>query len=156
MGADLIFLSIATRFPGSCHDARIWRETEVYCRIEAGELLQYTEEIVEQVKVKPLILGDGAYPLSAYLMKTYPFINAPTREQKKFNKNLSAACVSVEHGIGILKARWHILLKLDSNISNVSNVIIACAVLHNFCQIEKDEYRGNKMTLWKQEISEKS
>ena len=63
VGANFIFYSIATGFPGSCHDARIWRETKVYRRIEAGELLQYAEEIIEQIKVKPIILNDGAYPI---------------------------------------------------------------------------------------------
>ena len=53
---------------------------------------------------KTLIIGYGAYPLSAYLLKTYPFKNA-LREEKIFNKKLSGARVVVERVFGILKAR---------------------------------------------------
>ena len=39
----------------------------------------------------------------------------------------------------MLKARYRILLKrLDAEITNVSNTIIACIVLHNFCILEND------------------
>ena len=42
---------------------------------------------------------------------------------------------------GILKARWRCLLKrLDNQIEIVSSVAIRCCVLHNICQMNKDEY----------------
>ena len=41
----------------------------------------------------------------------------------------------------MLKARYRILLKhLDSLITYVSDIIIACVVLHNICQMENDQY----------------
>ena len=37
--------------------------------------------------------------------------------------------------------RWRCLLKrLDNCIENVSAVVIACCVLHNICQMNRDDY----------------
>ena len=59
----------------------------------------------------------------------------------KFNKTLRGESVTIERGFGILKAHWRCLLKrLDSEIEDVSNVIITCVVLHNVCQFSGDEY----------------
>ena len=42
---------------------------------------------------------------------------------------------------GILKARWRCLLKrLYNQIEIVSSVAIRCCVLHDICQMNKDEY----------------
>ena len=141
VGANLLFLHVATGYPGSIHDARMWRSSEIFQKVENREIFQYPEEIVENIRIKPLILADGAYPLSSYLMKPYPLTNALTPAQIKFNKKLSGARVTVERAFGILKARWRMLLKrLDSQITNVSDTIIACCVLHDFCQLQNDEY----------------
>ena len=74
-------------------------------------------------------------------MKPYSFTNAFTREQAKFNKVFSSSRVRVERGIGVLKARYRLLLKrLNAEITNVSETIIACIVLHNFCILENGSY----------------
>ena len=141
VGANLLFLHVATGYPGSSHDARVWRATDIFEKIRSNEILQYPEEIIENVRVKPLMLGDGAYPLSTYVMKPYPYSNALSREQINFNKKLPAARVNIERAFGIVKARWRILLKrLDSQITNVSDTILACFILHNFCQMQNDQY----------------
>ena len=64
-----------------------------------------------------------------------------TQEGRIFNRKLSGARVSVEQAFGILKARYRILLKrLDLLITNVSDIIVTCVVLHNFCHSQNDEY----------------
>ena len=58
-----------------------------------------------------------------------------------FNEELSSARVSVECAFGILKSRWHILTKqIESGVSSVSDTVVACAVLHNFCINAGDEW----------------
>ena len=99
------------------------------------------KKIVNNVKVKPFLLGDSAYRLGVNLMKPYSFAAVVSHEEKKFNQLLSGSRVRVERGIGVLKCRWRILLKrLDAVIENVSNGVIACVVLHNFCQFMNDQY----------------
>ena len=59
----------------------------------------------------------------------------------KFNKKLCETRVRIERGFGILKARWRRHFKrLDSEIENVTNVIITCVVLHNMFQFNGDKY----------------
>ena len=75
---------------------------------------------------------------------SYNFSPNLTVTEKKFNKALSSARVTFERAFGILKAQWRCLLNnLDCQIENVSTVIIACCVLHNICQLIKDDYIDN-------------
>ena len=39
VGANLVFLGVATGFPGSCHDARNFRNTSLYTQTENGKIL---------------------------------------------------------------------------------------------------------------------
>ena len=72
------------------------------------------------------------------------FFTQPYRNRKKSNKALSSARVTSECAFGVLKARWRCLLNnLDCQIENVSTVIIASCVLHNICQLNKDDYTDN-------------
>ena len=42
---------------------------------------------------------------------------------------------------GRLKARWRRLYKkIDMHINNVPNVVLACCILHNICEIHGDEF----------------
>ena len=96
---------------------------------------------IENNQVRPIILGDGGYPLLTWLMKPYNITRPLTQSQKKFNKTLSSARAVVERGFGILKARWRCLLKrLDANIENVSSIVVTCVVLHNIFQLSGDDY----------------
>lgn len=55
--------------------------------------------------------------------------------------------MKVECAFGILKSRWRILDFIpEAEVSNISKIIMACVVLHNFCikagddwEIEEDE-----------------
>ena len=45
--------------------------------------------------------------------------------------------MSSERAFGLLKACWRRVLKgLDNQTENISEVIISCLALHNFCQHE--------------------
>ena len=143
-GANLIFYGVATGFPGSVHDSRILRNTTVFQKAVRREILVAPEDIVENVRVRPIILGDGGYPLSTWLLRPYNFGLNLSPQQKLFNRALSSSRSSVERSFGILKARWRCLLKrLDSNLENISHVIITCVVLHNICQSNKDFYEDD-------------
>ena len=137
VGANLVFLDVATGFPGSCHDARNFRNTSLYTQAENGEILTKPEDVIENSLFRPLLPGDGAYTLLPWLIKSDNFGPALTRSEKLFNKKICSARVTVERAFDILKARWRFLLKrLDNHIENNSAVIIACFVLHNVCQNE--------------------
>ena len=106
-----------------------------------GEILSKPCNQINNVTIKPILLEKGAYPLSAWMMKPYAYSPNLTRAEKRFNKKLSSARVSLERAFGLLKARWRCLLKrLDDQIENISEVIIPCFALNNFCQLENEEF----------------
>ena len=101
--------------------------------------------------VRPLILGDGGYPLTSWLVRPYNFTQTLIPHEKRLNKLLSSARVTVERPFGALKACWCCLLTLlDTNLENVSNVSFKCKLcttfaLHNFCQINNELYQDDEM-----------
>ena len=47
----------------------------------------------------------------------------------------------MEHSYGKLKGRWRCLLKrLDVAIEDVPELVAACCVLHNLCEIHGDQF----------------
>lgn len=136
-----LFIDIAGGFPGSMHDARVLRNTGIYEKAERGDVLA-TGPIhrIGPHEIKPYLVGDSAYPISTWLQKPYP---EGTRDpaEIRFNYALSSARVQVECAFGILKNRWRILNCMEeANVGRVSKIVIACAVLHNFCILADDEW----------------
>jgi nuclease HARBI1 len=70
--AKLQFQDIVARWPGSVHDGHIFRTSTVKAHFEDGKY------------GKGLLLGDGGYKLTEYLIT--PYRNAEEIQQKKFNK----------------------------------------------------------------------
>ena len=58
------FLDVAAGFPGSMHDSRVLRNSSLYQRITNNELLLGPTERVAGREIRPVLLGDSAYPLS--------------------------------------------------------------------------------------------
>lgn len=64
------FLDVSVGYPGSVHDARIFRRSELYRRIIAGDIME-GKVLINNVNVWPYLVGDTAYPLRPYLMIAY-------------------------------------------------------------------------------------
>ena len=141
VGSNLLFLDVSTGFPGSIHDARMLRSSSLFTKSEANEILIKPEKVIEGVRFRPLLIGDGAYPHTSWLVKPYPNNIRLTETQKKFNKSLWSVRVSVERAFGLLKGRWRCLLKrLDNEIEYSTSVIMSCFVLHNIMQVRGEKY----------------
>ena len=79
--------------------------------------------------------------MSKWLLKPYIFNPTLTAHMKNVSKSLYSARVIVESVFVILKVRCRDLLTmLFTNRENISNTIISCFALHNFCYINGDEY----------------
>ena len=72
---ELLFIDLYIGWPGSVHDARVFRMSHIARQLEEGFLSQ-----------DRLLVGDSAYQLKTYLM--VPFKAALTAAQQRFNTAL--------------------------------------------------------------------
>ena len=114
---------------------QVLQHTTLFHMARKGKILSKPSDQINNVTIKPVLLGDGAYPVSTWMMKLYAYPPNLTRAEKKINKKLSSARVPSERAFCHLKACWRCLLKrIDNQIENLSEVIISCFALNNFCQ----------------------
>lgn len=118
---------------GHQHDATTFRNSSVYTALEKKELLiPKDNELPNSTIILPYFLvGDGAYPLSDYLMKPYPGKNLPT-DKKVFNQRLSRGRVVVECAFGHMSQRWrifHTAIQLTPETTEL--VVKASCILNN-------------------------
>ena len=138
--ANLFFIDVSTGWPGSIHDARVLRLSDLFQRAQNGDILSDPTKVVNGCNVRPLLLGDPAYPLLPWLMTAYPGSANLTPAQERFNKQLSKARVGVERAFGKLKGRWRCLRKqLEESTSRVPKTILTCCILHNICILLDDD-----------------
>ena len=75
------------------------------------ELLIRPLRVIEVGQIRQLLLGDGAYPSTDWLLKPFPNNIHLIETQKKINKVLFGGRVVVERAFGLLKGQWRYLLK---------------------------------------------
>ena len=115
------FLNISVDWPGSMHDARIYRRSSIGIQLDRDGLHPYH------------LLGDSAYPLISYLFVPFRDDGHLCPEQKQFNNAHSASRIVVEQSFARLKGKWRRMKHLDmENLHLMSRVITAAFVLHNF------------------------
>lgn len=117
--------NIVARWPGSAHDSRILRSSQVWDNMEAHMVDGY-------------ILGDSGYPCRNWLMT--PLLNAHTAHERRYNAAHKGTRVLVEQTIGRWKRRFH-LMHVQSRMrdpESTCKVIAATAVLHNIA-VDRNE-----------------
>ncbi|CAM2110865.1 unnamed protein product [Caretta caretta] len=133
------FTNINVGWPGKVHDARIFRNSGLFQKLQEGTLFPDQKITVGDVEMPICILGDPAYPLMPWLMK--PYTGSLDSSQELFNYRLSKCRMVVECAFGRLKARWRSLLtRLDLSETNIPTVITACCVLHNICESKGETF----------------
>lgn len=88
-------------------------------------------------------VGDEAFPLKPYILRSYPGRNL-NQEKQIFNYRLSRARRTIENSFGILASRWRILRNnIIAEVDNVEKITAATICLHNFLSISEknDEQR---------------
>ena len=101
---------------------------------------------VDDIKILPLILGEGALPLWTFMLK--PHRDAMLSDNKQyFNYRNSRAKLVTEGAVWRLKIEFRVLFrKCESNKETLKLYGLACVVLHNLC-IEHSDLVPRKFDL---------
>uniref|UniRef100_A0A8C3I585 DDE Tnp4 domain-containing protein n=1 Tax=Chrysemys picta bellii TaxID=8478 RepID=A0A8C3I585_CHRPI len=127
------FTNINVGWSGKVHDARVFRHSGLFRKLEEGTFFPDQKITVGDVEMPIVILGDPAYPLMPWLMK--PYTGSLDSSQDLFNYRLSKCQMVVECAFGCLKARWcSLLTRSDLSEKNIPIVTAACCALHNICE----------------------
>uniref|UniRef100_A0A8C3F7J4 DDE Tnp4 domain-containing protein n=1 Tax=Chrysemys picta bellii TaxID=8478 RepID=A0A8C3F7J4_CHRPI len=92
------FTNINVGWPGKVHDARVFRNSGLFRKLEEGTFFPDHKVTVGDVEMPSVILGDPAYPLMPWLMK--PYTGSLDSSQDLFNYRLSKCRMVVECAFG--------------------------------------------------------
>lgn len=108
-------------YPGSVHDARVFRTSPLFASLENKCNNLY-------------ILGDSAYPCLKNLMTPFKDRGQLSRRQQNYNYIFTKNRCIIEHCFGLLKQRFRQLYHIQlRDIAQIVHFIRACAVLHKLC-----------------------
>lgn len=121
--ANEMFTSVDVSWPGSVHDSRIWKNSQVCLKLRS--------------KSNAVLLGDDGYGIEPCLMTPFPNPSSPA--EVKYNRLFKKERVIIERCFGQLKRRFPILQYVCRvKFENVPKVIVACFVLHNIGKCLRD------------------
>ncbi|MCL4155028.1 UNVERIFIED_CONTAM: hypothetical protein GTU68_002657 [Idotea baltica] len=123
--ADFTFSDIVIRYPGSTHDAFIFRFSGISQRFQQNEFGE------------SWLLGDSGYPNLPYLL--VPLANPVTPAERAYNRAHKKTRVTIERSFGILKSRF---MALSHKLSGpllftpdiACRIIVCCCCLHNIAR----------------------
>lgn len=111
------FVNLIAKWPGSCHDSFILRQSAIWDDFENGTK-------------SGIVLGDGGYPNRSWLLT--PFANPHTLSEIAYNNAHSKTRVIVECTFGRFKRRFNAMhQELRVKPSKACCLITAAAILHN-------------------------
>ena len=90
--AELKFLNIIAKWPGSTHDSFIWNNCALKEMFEDGTISD------------GWLLGDSAYPLRPWLLT--PVLNPDTPSEARYNDSHLRTRNTIELAFGVLKSRF--------------------------------------------------
>lgn len=134
------FTNVSIQWPGSMHDASVFQASALAKALTDGTVPPCPRQLFTDTDPIPVfLLGDPAYPLLSYLMKEFVQGGATQREQY-FGLVMCKARMIIECAFGRLKARWRCLSRpMDIKQGALPDVILCCFVLHNFCELQREQ-----------------
>lgn len=132
--ADKKIMDIHCGEPGSLHDSRVLRRSELYKNAFNDPARMFPHN--------SFLLGDSAYASSAWIVPPFKDNGTLNDTQKAFNYLHSATRIVVENTFASLKNRFRRLLHFceQSNLCMITNIIVSICILYNICTTMDDHY----------------
>lgn len=126
------YTSVDCGWPGSVHDARVWRNS-------------FITDVMAENRAGAILLADKAYELAPWLMT--PYRNGDTIARQDFNRLHASERSLIERVFGQTKSRFPVLKhQIRLKLERVPTIVVSCCVLHNVAKHLQDEdfpERGN-------------
>lgn len=140
---EMRFLHCSVGEAGSMHDARVLRRSAVQGMLDH-----------DHFPLGSHLVGDAAYPIGPYLMTPYRDNGHLSVSQKRFNKRLSQARVTIERAFGLLKNRFRRLFRVETRRPDIIvTAIISACILHNACLMLGDTFDEPEAVYFQDEVS---
>lgn len=121
------FTDVCIGWPGSMPDDKVLEKSQLYQRGISGSLND------------TWIVGGAGYPLMDWVLTPYTHQNL-TWSQHAFNGKVEEVREVAKGAFARLKGRWGCLQKrTEMKLTDLPVVLGACCVLHNICEIRKEE-----------------
>jgi hypothetical protein len=128
--ASMHFLDVYCGWPGSVHDARVLKNSNLYSLASNADTL---------FPGNTHVLGDSAYPLQDWLLTPYKDYGNLNAAQRHYNYIHSSTRMSIERSFGSLKGRFRRLKFIDMlDIERIVSVVLSSCTLHEFCLENSD------------------
>lgn len=120
------FTSVDASWPGSVHDSRILRSSDIM-------------PIISQFnRGQAVLLGDSGYAIAPWLMT--PYRNPQTPTEIYYNEQHARNRVIIERCFGQVKKRFPVLMnEIRVSLHKIPRIIISCFILHNVAKHLNDE-----------------
>lgn len=116
--ADLKFLNIVARWPGSVHDQTIFNNSVLKMQLERKDFKNF------------ILIGDSGYACTQFMAT--PLLQCANPVEQLYNESIIRTRNVVERKYGVWKRRFPVLsLQMRIKVETVQDVIVATAVLHN-------------------------
>lgn len=117
------FVDVFCGEPGSLHDARVLRRSELY---------EYA--YANSIPMNRYLVGDSAYPNLSWLVTPFKDNGNLSPQQRDFNYRHSCTRIVIEHAFGLLKGRFRRLRYFQNkDIPFIVKCVISACLLHNIC-----------------------
>ena len=124
------FMDINVGWPGSVHETWVLANSKLYQKGERGELFPHIAKEISGVLC----------PLLFSVILPIHYCNG-SRNCTLMIEDSPGNCQCLTAVSAVLKGRWRCLLKRsDTHISRMPTVITVCAMLHNICELHRDEF----------------